>query len=99
MKNLLIIGTVAFGGGFLSPLANAYETAITDTSGYVVQLAKDGYNENSIISGAHFPGGAPVAGKHYLSITASTPVRRQQPTHPTRSRVIHLLSTVARTSC
>ena len=46
--------------------ASAYETAITDTTGYVVQSAKDGYNENSIISGAHFPGGAPVEGKDYL---------------------------------
>ncbi|MBR2839374.1 MAG: hypothetical protein IKE55_11355 [Kiritimatiellae bacterium] len=66
MKKLLIIGTVALGGGFLCPSANAYEKAITDTTGYVVQSTGDGYGESSIINGAHFPGGAPVAGKKYL---------------------------------
>ena len=66
MKKMLAVAAVALCVGFLCQPAMAYETAITDTTGYVVQSAKDGYNENSIISGTHFPGGAPVAGKHYL---------------------------------
>lgn len=66
MKRLLIAGVIAFGGGLICSSANAWEKAITDTTGYVVQSASDGYNQNSIISGAHFPEGAPVPGKHYL---------------------------------
>ena len=66
MKKKLTIAAVALCGGFLCPSANAYEKAITDTTGYVVQSTGDGYNESSIINGAHFPGGAPVAGKKYL---------------------------------
>lgn len=53
-------------GAGLAPKALAWTTSITDTTGYVVQSVGDGYNENSIISGMHFPGGAPVAGKKYL---------------------------------
>ena len=53
-------------GAGLAPKALAWTTSITDTTGYVVQSANDGYNENSLISGTHFPGGAPMAGKHYL---------------------------------
>ena len=46
--------------------ALAYTTSITDTTDYVVQTTDDAYGESSIISGNHFPGGAPVAGKDYL---------------------------------
>ncbi len=76
MKRLLIAGVIAFGGGSICTSAHAWEKAISDTSGYVVQSADDGYNQNSIISGAHFPGGAPVAGKNYLvngGLTTRTP--------------------------
>ena len=63
----LTAATAAFAAATGAPLtAGAYTTSITDTTGYVVQTASDGYNENSIISGTHFPGGAPVAGKKYL---------------------------------
>ena len=61
------VASAAIAAATGAPLtAGAYTTSITDTTGYVVQNAADGYNENSIISGTHFPGGAPVAGKHYL---------------------------------
>ena len=66
MKKLLIIGAAAIGGGLLCLSANAYETAITDTTGYVVQDATDTPGQSSLINGTHFPGGAPVAGKDYL---------------------------------
>ena len=63
----LLAASAAFAAATGAPLtAGAYTTSITDTTGYVVQSAGDGYNENSIISGTHFPGGAPVAGKKYL---------------------------------
>ena len=62
-----LAASAAFAAATGAPLtAGAYTTAITDTTGYVVQSAGDGYNENSIISGTHFPGGAPMAGKKYL---------------------------------
>ena len=62
-----LAASAAFAAATGAPLtAGAYTTSITDTTGYVVQSAGDGYNENSIISGTHFPGGAPVAGKKYL---------------------------------
>lgn len=48
------------------PSPAAYTTAITDTTGYVVLNASDGYNQNSLVAGTHFPGGAPVPGKDYL---------------------------------
>lgn len=51
---------------FAAVPAAAYTTAITDTTGYVVQNASDGFNQNSLVAGMHFPGGAPVPGKHYL---------------------------------
>ena len=47
-------------------MAFAYTTSISDTSGYIVQSASDGAGNNSIIDGANFPGGAPVAGNDYL---------------------------------
>ena len=62
MKKLLVITCTA--SAVLA--AHAWETAITDTTGYVVQTTGDAYGESSIISGNHFPGGAPVAGKDYL---------------------------------
>ena len=79
MKKLLVAGVIAFGGGLICTSANAWEKAITDTNGYVVQSASDEstQNQNSIISGANFPGGAPVAGKDYLvngGLTTRTPV-------------------------
>ena len=49
-----------------SAVAFAYTTSISDTSGYIVQSASDGAGNNSIIDGANFPGGAPVAGNDYL---------------------------------
>lgn len=64
--NATIQRTFAVPLAALALTANAYETAITDTTGYVVQNASDGYNQNSLVAGTHFPGGAPVAGKHYL---------------------------------
>ena len=76
MKKILAIVAVAFGVGFFCQSARAYEKAITDTTGYVVQSTGDGYGESSIINGAHFPGGAPVAGKKYLvnsGLTTRTP--------------------------
>ena len=57
MKKLLVITCTA--SAVLA--AHAWETAITDTTGYVVQTTGDAYGESSIISGNHFPGGAPVA--------------------------------------
>ena len=66
LKRTLLIGVTVTSGGFLCPTANAYETAITDTTGYVVQTATDSPGESSLINGTHFPGGAPVAGKDYL---------------------------------
>ena len=62
MKKLLLITCTA--SAVLA--AHAWETAITDTTGYVVQTTGDAYGESSIISGNHFPSGAPVAGKDYL---------------------------------
>ena len=62
MKKLLVITCTA--SAVLA--AHAWETAITDTTGYIVQSAKDDPGESSIINGSHFPGGAPVAGKAYL---------------------------------
>lgn len=47
-------------------IVNGYQQFITDTSGYVVQSVKDAAGESSPINGTHFPGGAPVEGKHYL---------------------------------
>ncbi len=76
MKKLLVAGVIAFGGGLICTSAHAWEQAITDTNGYVVQSASDGYDQNSIISGAHFPEGAPVSGKDYLvngGLTTRTP--------------------------
>ena len=64
--NATIQRTFAVPLAALALTANAYETAITDTTGYVVQNASDGFNQNSLVAGIHFPGGAPVAGKHYL---------------------------------
>jgi autotransporter-associated beta strand protein len=66
VKKIFAVAAVALCAGFLCQSAMAYEKAITDTSGYVVQSAGDAYNESSIINGTHFPGGAPVAGKDYL---------------------------------
>ena len=64
--NATIQRTFAVPLAALALTANAYETAISDTTGYVVQNASDGFNQNSLVAGAHFPGGAPVPGKHYL---------------------------------
>ena len=50
----------------VSVAAFAYTTSITDTTGYVVQTATDAAGTDSLINGAHFPGGAPTAGKDYL---------------------------------
>ena len=61
MKKLLIIGAAAMAFS-----ANAWEKAITDTSGYIVQNATDAAGQSSIINGAHFPSGAPIAGNAYL---------------------------------
>ena len=61
MKKLLIMICAA-----VSMTALAYTTSITDTTGYVVQTAKDDPGESSIINGNHFPGGAPKAGNNYL---------------------------------
>ena len=72
-RRQFLVGTmVALGGGFLCTPAGAYETAITDTTGYVVLSAGDSPGQNSLIDGAHFPGGAPVAGKDYLVNAART---------------------------
>lgn len=49
----------------LATAARAYETAITDTTGYTMLSAKDGNGESSIATGAHF-GGAPASGTDYL---------------------------------
>ena len=62
MKKLLVMTCAA--SAVLA--AHAWETAITDTTGYVVQTATDAVGESSIINGNHFLGGAPVAGKDYL---------------------------------
>ena len=66
LKRTLLIGVAVTSGGLLCPTVNAWENAITDTSGYVVQTATDSPGQSSLINGAHFPGGAPVAGKDYL---------------------------------
>ena len=39
MKKLLVAGVIAFGGGLICTSAHAWEKAITDTTGYVVQSA------------------------------------------------------------
>ena len=49
--------------GFAWMPVEAYETAITDTTGYVVLSATDNPGVSSLINGNNFPGGAPVAGK------------------------------------
>ena len=61
--NKLLIMTCAAAMAFS---ANAWEKAITDTLGYIVQNADDTYGQSSIINGAHFPSGAPIAGNAYL---------------------------------
>ena len=61
MKKLLIICAAAMAFS-----ANAWEKAITNTLGYIVQNATDTGVQSSIINGSHFPGGAPVAGNAYL---------------------------------
>ena len=66
MKKILTVAAVAFCVGFLCQSARAYEKAITDTTDYIVQNAADAAGQNSVISGNHFPGGTPVAGKKYL---------------------------------
>ena len=65
MKRSLMIGAIAFGSGFLCTSANAYETAITDTTGYTVLSAKDANGESSIANGVHF-GGTISSGTDYL---------------------------------
>lgn len=62
MKKLLVITCTA--SAVLA--AHAWVTAITDTTGYVVQTTGDAYGKSSVINGDNFPGGAPVAGKDYL---------------------------------
>ena len=82
MRRQFLVGTmVALGGGFLSAPVGAYETAITDTTGYVVQSATDAWGESSFVNGAHFPGGAPVAGKDYLVNAARRHPLRWQEQH------------------
>ena len=65
MKNRLIIAVVSLCGGFLCRSANAYETAITDTTGYTVLSASDTGTQSSIANGAHF-GGSVSSGTDYL---------------------------------
>ena len=49
----------------LTATVRAYETAITDTTGYTVLSASDTGTQSSIANGAHF-GGAPTSDKDYL---------------------------------
>ena len=44
--------------GFVCLSAEAYVTAITDTTGYVVLSASDNPGISSLINGNNFPGGA-----------------------------------------
>ena len=59
----------------------AYETAITDTTGYVVLSATDSFGVSSLINGNNFPGGAPVAGKDYL-VNAGRTIRTPESGSP-----------------
>ena len=65
MKKILAVAAVALGVGFLCQSARAYEKAITDTTGYVVQSAKDGNGQSSIATGVNF-GGSLSSTKDYL---------------------------------
>ena len=65
MKKVLAIAAVAFGVGFFCQSAMAYETAITDTTGYTVLSASDGNGQSSIANGVHF-GGSLSNTKDYL---------------------------------
>ena len=59
----------------------AYETAITDTTGYIVLSATDNPGVSSLINGNNFPGGAPVAGKDYL-VNAGRTIRTPESGSP-----------------
>ena len=72
---------MALMAGFICLSAEAYETAITDTTGYVVLSATDSPGISSLINGNNFPGGAPVAGKDYLVNSART-IRTPESGHP-----------------
>ena len=72
---------VALLGGFVCPSAEAYETAITDTTGYIVLSAGDSPGVSSFVYGNNFPGGAPVAGKNYL-VNAGRTIRTPESGSP-----------------
>ena len=74
MKNLLIIAVVSLCGGFLCLSARAYETSITDTTGYIVLSASDTGTQSSIANGIHF-GGSLSSDKDYLANNSSWDIR------------------------
>ena len=67
--------------GFAWMPVEAYETAITDTTGYVVLSATDNPGVSSLINGNNFPGGAPVAGMDYL-VNAGRTIRTPESGSP-----------------
>ena len=72
---------MALMAGFICLSVEAYETAITDTTGYVVLSASDNPGISSLINGNNFPGGAPVAGKDYL-VNSTRTIRTPESGHP-----------------
>ena len=88
MKRKLLVKSVAAAycwmvliAGFICLSAEAYVTAITDTTGYVVLSASDNPGISSLINGNNFPGGAPVAGKDYL-VNSTRTIRTPESGHP-----------------
>ena len=65
MKKILAAAAVALCVGFLCQSASAYETTITDTTGYTVLSASDTGSQSSIANGVHF-GGSLSNTKDYL---------------------------------
>ena len=65
MKKMPAIAAVALGVGGLCLSASAYETTITDTTGYTVLSASDTGSQSSIANGVHF-GGSLSNTKDYL---------------------------------
>ena len=62
VKSIALLASASLA---LTATVRAYETAITDTTGYTVLSASDTGTQSSIANGAHF-GGAPTSDKDYL---------------------------------
>lgn len=74
MKKILAVAAAALCVGFLCQSAMAYETAITDTTGYTVLSASDTGTQSSIANGVHF-GGSLSSTKDYLANNSSWDIR------------------------